>query len=99
MRVVRGESRISSPDFSELWLCQGERIGDVGQLGERLNGIQEVGGAIPCVSTIKNPIRFRMGFLFWVEWIDYSLITLAACNPLAPSVISNSTVWPSVRDL
>ena len=43
----------------------GSFYGGVAQLGERLNGIQEVVGSIPIVSTTK-PIRIfiRMGFSF-----------------------------------
>ena len=36
--------------------------GGIAQLGERLNGIQEVSGSIPLISTIKNhsePARVR----------------------------------------
>lgn len=51
MGVVRGRAE-SPPDFSESRLCRDERIGDVAQLGERLNGIQEVEGSIPFVSTV-----------------------------------------------
>tara|TARA_Y100001970_G_scaffold264148_1_gene350457 strand:- start:695 stop:841 length:147 start_codon:yes stop_codon:yes gene_type:complete len=29
-------------------------FGDIAQLGERLNGIQEVSGSIPLISTNKN---------------------------------------------
>ncbi len=32
--------------------------GDVAHLGERLNGIQEVEGSIPFVSTSKPPARY-----------------------------------------
>ena len=31
-----------------------ERRGDIAQLGERLNGIQEVSGSIPLISTDKG---------------------------------------------
>ena len=38
--------------------------GAVAQLGERLNGIQEVGGSIPLSSTILKKPGFNPGFLF-----------------------------------
>ena len=40
-------------------------IGDIAQLGERLNGIQEVSGSIPLSSTLqtKNQPRFHEVFL------------------------------------
>ncbi len=33
-------------------------------LGERLNGIQEVSGSIPLISTKKNPRFYDLGFFF-----------------------------------
>ena len=41
--------------------------GGIAQLGERLNGIQEVSGSIPLISTIKNhsePARVRFFYAF-----------------------------------
>ncbi len=39
-------------------------LGAIAQLGERLNGIQEVGGSIPPGSTKLKAAR-RGGFFFW----------------------------------
>ena len=42
-------------------LCAGSEYGGIAQLGERLNGIQEVSGSIPLISTIERisePIIF-----------------------------------------
>ena len=42
--------------------------GGIAQLGERLNGIQEVSGSIPLISTIESPETVRVSglFVFWV---------------------------------
>tara|TARA_Y100001970_G_scaffold293883_1_gene444236 strand:+ start:2360 stop:2530 length:171 start_codon:yes stop_codon:yes gene_type:complete len=34
------------------------RLGDIAQLGERLNGIQEVSGSTPLISTLKLKKEF-----------------------------------------
>lgn len=39
------------------------RLGGVAQLVERLNGIQEVRGSIPLISTSGNRLVFQVGFL------------------------------------
>ena len=48
------------------------KYGGIAQLGERLNGIQEVSGSIPLISTTKHRISPRnsvffllFGFRFW----------------------------------
>ena len=44
------------------------RLGGIAQLGERLNGIQEVSGSIPLISTKKHPISKEIGcFLYWLN--------------------------------
>ena len=42
--------------------------GGIAQLGERLNGIQEVSGSIPLISTTKRDIRSDVSFHFKIEW-------------------------------
>ena len=46
-------------------------FGGIAQLGERLNGIQEVSGSIPLIST-KRPeiVRFQVFFFFYVYLFD-----------------------------
>jgi hypothetical protein len=39
--------------------------GGIAQLGERLNGIQEVSGSIPLISTTKNPASVRTQDFFF----------------------------------
>lgn len=39
--------------------------GGIAQLGERLNGIQEVSGSIPLISTMKNPASVRTQDFFF----------------------------------
>ena len=41
-----------------------ERPGGIAQLGERLNGIQEVSGSIPLISTNKKDILSDVLFVF-----------------------------------
>ena len=42
------------------------KYGGIAQLGERLNGIQEVSGSIPLISTnaTLDPIRYGSGVVF-----------------------------------
>ena len=40
--------------------------GGIAQLGERLNGIQEVSGSIPLISTIKSSENFGFQNFFFV---------------------------------
>ena len=40
----------------EITLCYTDLIGGVAHLGERLNGIQEVVGSIPIISTKKDQV-------------------------------------------
>ena len=40
-------------------LCAGSEYGGIAQLGERLNGIQEVSGSIPLISTKKARERVK----------------------------------------
>ena len=44
------------------------KYGGIAQLGERLNGIQEVSGSIPLISTIEalKTVGFQGFLLFWV---------------------------------
>ena len=42
--------------------------GGIAQLGERLNGIQEVSGSIPLISTMQRDIRLDVSFHFKIEW-------------------------------
>ena len=44
--------------------------GDIAQLGERLNGIQEASGSIPLIST--NDIK-KQGFANWQSLVFYAL--------------------------
>ena len=46
---------------------QRTKYGGIAQLGERLNGIQEVSGSIPLISTklALKTIGFQGFFLFW----------------------------------
>ncbi|EDM97528.1 hypothetical protein BACCAP_04672 [Pseudoflavonifractor capillosus ATCC 29799] len=41
-----------------------QQYGGIAQLGERLNGIQEVSGSIPLISTKKGPEIVRFQDLF-----------------------------------
>ena len=41
-------------DIPSHWCYSNSRLGGIAQLGERLNGIQEVSGSIPLISTNKN---------------------------------------------
>ena len=55
-------------------LIQNNRIstqcGGIAQLGERLNGIQEVSGSIPLISTIEKPVIITItGFSFFLVTI------------------------------
>ncbi len=45
-----------------------QQYGGIAQLGERLNGIQEVSGSIPLISTKKGPeiVRFQ-DFFLWLR--------------------------------
>ena len=48
-------------------------VGGVAHLGERLNGIQEVRGSIPLISTRKNPYTIVCGFFLFI-YIDKRII-------------------------
>ena len=47
--------------------------GGIAQLGERLNGIQEVSGSIPLIST-KNPENHRFSGFFFAFLVELLLI-------------------------
>ena len=49
---------------------QRTEYGGIAQLGERLNGIQEVSGSIPLISTKKSRIRKNSG-LFLLQKRDF----------------------------
>ena len=44
--------------------AQAATDGGIAQLGERLNGIQEVSGSIPLISTRQKPRTLVLGFFF-----------------------------------
>ena len=44
--------------------AQAATDGGIAQLGERLNGIQEVSGSIPLISTRQKPRTLVLGFCF-----------------------------------
>ena len=46
--------------FPDKWAMGKQVIGDIAQLGERLNGIQEVSGSIPLISTYNGLIIRRI---------------------------------------
>ena len=48
-----------------------EKYGGVAQLGERLNGIQEVNGSIPSISTIKKARKI----VDFPSFLPYMVIT------------------------
>ena len=48
--------------------------GGIAQLGERLNGIQEVSGSIPLIST-KKPLKPK-GFNGFIFCLDLSVLNL-----------------------
>ena len=53
------------PALDNRRLCADNSDGGIAQLGERLNGIQEVSGSIPLISTIKTEVSFETSvFLF-----------------------------------
>ena len=53
-----GESRVKKINLGLSFLVKNniftKEKGDIAQLGERLNGIQEVSGSIPLISTTRN---------------------------------------------
>ncbi len=51
--------------YTSVVKCNAGIFGGVAQLGERLNGIQEVIGSIPTVST-KRRTRILCGFFFFL---------------------------------
>ena len=53
INVARGNTPETKPYRTEY--------GGIAQLGERLNGIQEVSGSIPLISTKKTPASFEAG--------------------------------------
>ncbi len=57
-------------------------LGGIAQLGERLNGIQEVSGSIPLISTIEalKTIGFQ-GFLLCSELFVFVVITRTGTVP------------------
>ena len=46
--------------------AQPSKYGGIAQLGERLNGIQEVSGSIPLISTTKSSENFGFRNFFFV---------------------------------
>ena len=47
------KKNLTSPMLPNISIdSRGKQPGDIAQLGERLNGIQEVSGSIPLISTI-----------------------------------------------
>ncbi len=56
--------------FGIIAIALPKQCGDVAQLGERLNGIQEVRGSIPLISTKNNPGNIEFpGFCFALEFV------------------------------
>ena len=43
------------------------KYGGIAQLGERLNGIQEVSGSIPLISTKKKDLKLRFQVFFMLN--------------------------------
>ena len=68
------------------------KYGGIAQLGERLNGIQEVSGSIPLISTtkvLKTSVFRTFFFVFSVkklevvfcnQYFDHNLTTIALCT-------------------
>ena len=48
-------------------LCAGSEYGGIAQLGERLNGIQEVSGSIPLISTKTNHEVNPCGLFLYID--------------------------------
>ena len=46
--------RLSILVKNNMFIKEKKKKGDIAQLGERLNGIQEVSGSIPLISTTRN---------------------------------------------
>ena len=68
--------------------------GGIAQLGERLNGIQEVSGSIPLISTNiqesadKNPFLKRSGFLLYAAMVTMSIPRLNWLKSMLKSMCS-----------
>ena len=63
-------------------------FGGIAQLGERLNGIQEVSGSIPLISTTKSSENFGFQnflFVYAGKMFDFPLYFIRS-NVLVPSV-------------
>ena len=50
--------------FGRLKRLATSKYGGIAQLGERLNGIQEVSGSIPLISTKKKDLKLRFQVFF-----------------------------------
>ena len=48
------KNKFTAVNFARNYRFIKKRKGDIAQLGERLNGIQEVSGSIPLISTMRN---------------------------------------------
>ena len=72
--------------------------GAVAQLGERLNGIQEVVGSIPIGSTITNPVLKRNWKRDWILKLDFSFLSLFyhSSRFLSFALFSTTQVAPEV---
>ena len=67
MLILAGrQGELCDKNFFTIHCCSLFEFGGVAQLGERLNGIQEVMGSIPTVSTIfkSRSVFSTMVFLF-----------------------------------
>ena len=70
------------------------QYGGIAQLGERLNGIQEVSGSIPLISTIsrrdtfKNLFLKRNGFLLYAAIASRSIPRLNCSKSMLKSICS-----------
>ena len=77
----------NAPCFAIMQKLSGQRIayGGIAQLGERLNGIQEVSGSIPLISTTKCPEFFGIQgffFIFGTKKFCFCIPLLQGCNTL-----------------
>ena len=53
-RVKKINLRLSFLVKNNMFIKEKKKKGDIAQLGERLNGIQEVSGSTPLISTTRN---------------------------------------------
>ena len=64
-------------------------FGGIAQLGERLNGIQEVSGSIPLISTMKmaNSLRKHL------KWKHFGCFSMHATHSLPSRFVTVCHIW------